>query len=183
MILVGRTPEFGKHFIGPKADTRVRNEGLVSHNFVIFVSGYIFLFSLFSGQYMCDSACPEYEALDPVTNQCVPVYCSAASACANAGPDRQCLRMQIACPPGRPCSQFRCCQSIEQCSSLYCAFGNLLGPDGCPTCDCNACYGPHAAWGGGGGSGLLVARKFRIETVLLFCCCLAAIAVTKQALM
>lgn len=94
------------------------------------------------GQYTCDSACPEFERLDPVTNACVPVSCSSFNACANAGPGKQCLRkVNNNCEPGKPCPQFLCCDDISECDSLYCAYGNQVGPDGCPICDCKPCYG------------------------------------------
>ena len=121
------------------------------------------------GQFVCDTACPQYERLDPVTMECIPVSCASLNACPN--PDvtgRSCLRItNTDCEAGRPCPQFRCCPDISRCSSLYCAFGNVKDADGCPMCDCNACYGPFAAWGGPkGGGDYLVARKF-----LCWTCC------------
>jgi hypothetical protein len=100
-------------------------------------------------QYHCNSSCPPYEAMDPVTGQCVPMYCSSPNACP-ATTGKVCLRTPADnCQAGRPCPQFKCCADTRRCSALFCAYGRLNGPDGCPTCDCKPCYG----YVGGSGMG------------------------------
>jgi Antistasin family len=107
-------------------------------------------------QYNCISSCPAYEEMDPVTGECIPVYCSSANACP-AETGRVCLRTRNPlCVPGRPC-RVLCCPDNSKCSSLYCAYGREIDADGCPTCDCKACYGYYGPGGGrgylGGGGG------------------------------
>jgi hypothetical protein len=107
-------------------------------------------------QFTCKSSCPPYEQKDPVTGQCIPVYCSSPNACP-ASMGKICLRIPADnCQAGRPCPQFKCCEDTSRCSALKCAYGRLNGPDGCPTCDCKPCYGyfgmsGHGYVGGGGG--------------------------------
>jgi hypothetical protein len=97
-------------------------------------------------QYNCVSSCPAYEEMDPVTGQCVPVYCSSPRACP-ADTGRVCLRLiSENCEEGRPCPKFRCCPDISQCATLACDYGIANDSEGCPTCECQEFVG----WMGGG---------------------------------
>lgn len=100
-------------------------------------------------QFRCDSPCPAYEQKDPITGQCVPISCASPNACQNA-PGKVCLQKEPdnTCNPSvQLCSLVLCCDDISECDSLYCAYGKLTDPDGCPICDCKSCYG----YGPGGG--------------------------------
>jgi Antistasin family len=98
-------------------------------------------------QYNCISSCPAYEEMDPVTGQCVPVYCSSARACP-ASTGRVCLRLKSEnCEVGRPCPNFRCCPDTSRCADMACDYGRKNDADGCPTCECASFIG----WGGMGG--------------------------------
>jgi Antistasin family len=104
-------------------------------------------------QFTCVSSCPEYEEMDPVTGQCVPVYCSSPRACP-VETGRVCLRViSKNCQVGRPCPKFLCCPDVSRCDSLACAYGRVTDADGCPTCECKPCYGYYGGGGGMGGSG------------------------------
>jgi hypothetical protein len=93
-------------------------------------------------QFRCDSPCPAYEQKDPITGQCVPISCSSPRACTTPG--KVCLHTPTdnTCNPSvQLCSTVLCCDDISECDSLYCAYGRLNGPDGCPICDCHDCPG------------------------------------------
>jgi Antistasin family len=107
-------------------------------------------------QFTCVTSCPDYEEKDPVTGECIPVYCSSPRACP-AETGNVCLRLPVEnCEPGRPCPNFRCCPDISQCDYLFCAYGRLEDENGCPMCDCKPCYGYYGKSGHGyvgGGNG------------------------------